>query len=287
VRGRFAAAVSAPPSAATPSAPTGAPKPVAPPAAPPATPAKPPPAPPPPLAGEATDTGASRRDSVRLLRWTVRGSAKVLGPVEVGVVEADGLLSVGGNLSAGDVRVRGALLALGTTRCTGQLDVVGSARFGAPVEAASLSLRSRSEFAAGLRVSGEAKVDGLLTLPGDLEAGRLEFSGSLSVGGLLSADEVHGTLEGESRATTVRAKRLELARPSFPPWKRGGSFRAERIDADIVRLEGTRVEYLCAKEIHLGPDCHVARAEGTIVERHRSSHVGYESKSPPPPGLFR
>lgn len=224
---------------------------------------------------------------MRLLRWIVNGSAKVLGAVEVGSVEAVGLLSVGGDLTAGDVRVRGRLSAGGATRCTGRLESKGTARFVGPVEAAELRVQGRTECSVGLRVTGRASVEGQLLMPDAFAAGSLEFAGSLSVGGSLEANEVHGTLEGESRVGRVKATRLELRRPSFPPWKRGGEFLTERIDADEVRLEGTRVEYLVAREIHLGPDCHVNRAEGTIVERHRSSYVGYESSSPPPPGLFR
>ncbi|MCI4334169.1 MAG: hypothetical protein L3K04_00815 [Thermoplasmata archaeon] len=253
----------------------------------PAAPAPAAPAPEPPLAGEVSEHGSSQRASVRLLTWRVLGAAKVLGKVEVGSLDVNGLLSIGGDLIGGDARVRGSFSTVGQTRLTGRLSVTGQARCAASIEAGEAEFEGRAELSASLKVHGPLEIRGQLSVAGALDAQLLRFNGALAVTGAVRAREVDGTLEGVTHLASLTADRVQLRRPSFPPWKRGGSFRAERIDAKEVRLEAAHVEYLCAQEIRLGPDCHVSRAEGTIVERHRSSVVGYESSSPPPPGHFR
>ncbi|MCI4362852.1 MAG: hypothetical protein L3K13_00890 [Thermoplasmata archaeon] len=249
--------------------------------------AKPPSPPPAPLAGEILDQGARRRDTVRALRWSVNGVAKVLGTVEAGTIDVSGRLSVGGDVSCVELRVRGSLDTFAKTRVAGLLDVDGMARLGGPVAAGEARLVGRAELTSDLTTQGALDAQGHLAVAGELSASELRFSGTLLVTGGIRAPRISGKLEGACRARAVSCDTLTLRRLSFPPWKRSGSFSAERIEAREARLEGVRCEFLRAEEIYLGPDCHVSRAEGRVVERHRTSYVGYESTSPPPPGLFR
>ncbi|MCI4346252.1 MAG: hypothetical protein L3K07_05815 [Thermoplasmata archaeon] len=255
--------------------------PPAPPSAPPAPPA------PPPLSGEIVDHGASRRDTVRTLRWSVHGAAKVLGTVEAGTLDISGMLSVGGELRCGELRVRGSVDTFAPTRVAGLLDLDGAARLGGPVSAGEARLLGRAELTSDLAAERTVDAEGHLAVGGDLSAAELRFSGTLLVTGGIRAGRITGKLDGVCRARSVLCDTIDLKRITFPPWKRSAAFSAERIEAREAHLDGVRCEFLRAEEIYLGPNCHVSRAEGRVVARHRSSYVGYESSSPPPPGLFR
>jgi cytoskeletal protein CcmA (bactofilin family) len=217
----------------------------------------------------------------------VDGAAKVLGNVEVGTLEASGLLTVGGELLCQELRVRGSLDTFARVQVPGRFEVLGNARLGGPVAVGEAHLAGRAELTAELAATGAVHAEGHLAVAGDLSGSELRFSGTLVVAGAIHVPQIVGTLDGASRAHSVTCDSIELKRLSFPPWKRTGSFRADRIEAREVHLEGVHCEFLRADEIYLGPDCHVSRAEGRVVERHRSSYVGYESSSPRPPGLSR
>lgn len=236
--------------------------------------------------GEVRDAGAAHHDTISALRWTSDGVSKVLGDADAGEAILSGAVSVRGRLSADRVTVRGTLEVEGTTRVVGSLDVSGDARFSASVDAGQMGVDGATEISGPLTVAQGLTCSGHLQVAGDLASQALRFDGRLTVRGKVVAKQVGGRLRGISRAEAILATTVAIDRHA-PLLGAKGRLEVLRIEAEEVRLAGVQCQFLKADRIHLGPDCHIALLEGTVVERHPSSRVGPESTSPRPYGLSR
>lgn len=261
------------------------------PSAPPAAPAKPAPPPPPPRVGETRDQGTVRRDSVSAERWTARGTAKVTGNVDVGSADLDGSVAIGGKLSADTVRSRGTLEVEGAFDVKGALVTAGALRTAGVFHAGDADLRGT------VLTIGAAAVDRTLTVRGSLSApsltvGAVTLEGEAEVpGNLEGLYSVSGRFTDDSSLGTVKARSVVL-RAKVPNLMDKVFFRrihvtVRSVEADSVDLENVDAYFVRAPEIRLGRDAHITEYEGTIVERHPTARVGFESRSPPPYGLRR
>jgi cytoskeletal protein CcmA (bactofilin family) len=267
---------------------SGAPTPAKPPAT--AAPAKPAPPPPRPKVAEIRDVTSALHDSVDAERWNARGAVKVTGDVHIGTGELEGNASVAGKLVASSLRSHGALDVEGPIEVSGMLSSAGTLHAGQALHAGDANLRGTS------RVSGAVSVDRALSVRGHLiapsiVAGTLSLDGVGEVPGQVTAGSVDLRLSTQSsfgtvvaRSVTVHGKVPNLVEKVLG---RQLSVTVRRIEADSVHLEGVDVAFVRAPLIHLGRDAHVTEYEGSIVERHSSSRVGFESRSPRPYGLRR
>ncbi|HEV2519732.1 MAG TPA: polymer-forming cytoskeletal protein [Thermoplasmata archaeon] len=285
--------MSAPSIGSASAAPTGPPSPSAPPSVAPSAERGPtdPAGPRPPW---IRDDGASLRAQVIADRWSVRGAAKVTGNVEVDTVEIDGALSIGGTLRARRLTVHGAFEVLGMAQVAERVELRGPARFSQGFHAGDLDVEGALAVQGPLEVGGLAQIAGDATLAGDVHCGRLVGSGGLTVPGRLTADRIAFDLHRDSSIGTLLAGSVLFTRPAAKlPFRLPfiGQERpiltALRIEAMEVQLEGVTAELVRAERISLGPGCHVARVIGPVVAVDPSSHVGPESRSPPPHGISR
>jgi cytoskeletal protein CcmA (bactofilin family) len=254
------------------------------------TAARPPPPPPRPRVGELRDGGTVRRDSVDAERWTGRGTIKVTGDVNVGAAALEGLVSISGKLAARSFRCEGTLEVDGPVDVAGRLDGSGGLRVGGTVHAGEADLRGDLQVAGAVSVDRILSVRGILSTP-SLVAGGFELDGEAQipgdvVGTAVSARFTHDSALGTVRARTVtlHAKAPNLIEKVFG---RPIAVSVRRVEADTVDLEGVDVQFVRSPQITLGREAHITEYEGTIVRRHRSSRVGFESRSPPPYGLSR
>jgi cytoskeletal protein CcmA (bactofilin family) len=219
----------------------------------------------------------------------MRGAARVVAAAEVGFADLHGSTTIGRDLLAADLRSKGSLEVGGSCRVSGRLRLGGSGRFDGPLRAAELDSSGRLDVGGDLEVEGAARIRGRAAVRGGLSAGPLELDGELIVTGTITARSLTGFLEGASRTGAIRADTVDLRRrsPRLPPWKPAGTLHTLRIEAHEARLEGVTVEFLRADQIDLGPECRVARWEGTLRSTHRSARLGPSSISVPPPGLNR
>ncbi len=218
------------------------------------------------------------------------GVAKVLGEVDVGTATIRGTLVVAGALTADACSADGTLEVAGAVEVRSSLAAVGTLRAGSTVHASDAELRGDA------RVAGEIRVDRLLTARGSFSAGSarvgaLSIQGEARVPGTVTAERVDAVLHEDSAFGTIEASSVRLeARPADPVGRVLGRrvvVSVDRIDADTVELTSAVVGFVRAKTLALGRDCHVAAVEGTVIRSHRSSRVGPESRSAPPPGLRR
>lgn len=223
-------------------------------------------------------------------RWTLRGTAKVQGDVDAGTVTIQGSLSVGGSMTADEVRVDGALDVAGAVVVQGPFRTNGDLRAGASSRAGDLDLRGSS------RVIGDVTADRGLASRGHLTANNVHaaavsFDGAAEVPGEVVASRVVGKFDRDSRLGTVRAREVRLkghvATPVDKVLFRRVEVAVERIEGESVELEAVTVEFVRSPAVVLGRDAHIAHLEGSVVRRHPTSHVGPESRSPPPHGLRR
>ena len=255
-----------------------------------ATPARPTPAPSPTRSGEIRDTGTVRRDSVNAERWSAGGTVKVTGDVSVGHGQWDGTVAIGGKLTAGAARSHGTLEVGGPVEVTGSFVTSGSFHAGGPLHAGDADLRGDVHVTGAVSVDRALSVRGLLNAP-SLTVGGFAFQGEAHVPGDVVGPSVSADFSRDSELGTVRASRVRLRAkgPSLVGKVMGRevTVTVQRVEADSVDLEGVNVQFVRAPEIVLGRDAHVTEYEGTIVRRHPSSRVGFESRSPKPYGLRR
>lgn len=259
-------------------------------AAAPSAPARPV-APPAPLrVGRTRDEGTVRRDSVDLEEWTARGTVKVIRDVNVGTARLDGSASIGGKLTAGAFGCRGALEVEGPVDVTGSFSSLGELRASSTFHAGEADLRGE------VRLSGAVSVDRLLNVRGTLLAPSLRvdallLEGEAHVPGEIVGRSVTARFTRNSTLGTVRAGSVVLRgrTPNLFEKVLGREFAVtlRRVEAEMVDLEGVDVKFVHAPSITLGRDAHITEYEGTIVRRHPTSRVGFESRSPRPYGLSR
>jgi len=273
----------------TPAPPTSAPSPR--PATPPVTPPPPaaPPAPP-PRQGRLDDRGVVRRDSVHAERWSVDGTAKVVGAADAGGVDVRGTAVIGAGFSSDSARVVGTLDVGAEIEVRTTLAVEGHLRTRGAVRAGDLELRGSGRVGGDVRSDRSLSVRGSVSAP-NLRAATIDLEGSADVPGAIEADRVDGRFDRDSRLGRLSAREVRL-RGHVPNVVDRALFRhvrvsVERIDAEHVELEAVTVLFVRAPEIVVGRDASVAEFDGKIVRRHPSSHLGPESKSTPPYGLRR
>jgi len=265
-------------------------------AAPPPTPVSPAknapaaPAPPRPRVGELHDSGTIHRESVDADHWVANGLVKVTGDAHLGNGKLTGTVSIGGKLSAATVQYRGTLDVDGAIEATGSFTGSGSLRTGSTLHVASADLRG------SVRISGAITVDGALVARASVAApsatvGELTLEGEAHIPGDLTGTSVSARLKENSNFGTIRGRSVVLR--AKPPnivdkvFFRTVTVKVARVEADSADLAGVDVGFVRAPQITLGPYAHVTEYEGTIVKRHPSSRVGFESKSPAPYGLRR
>jgi phage-related tail protein len=236
------------------------------------------------------DVGTVRKEAVDTDRWTVRGTVKVTGDVNLGQGTLEGVVSVGGKVAATGLAYHGTLDVGGAIDVRGPFTGSGSLRAGLTLHAVDADLKGT------VRVLGATSVDHALTVRGSfvapsLTVGELALHGEAQVPGDLVGHSVSARLMADSAFGTIRAPSVDL-RARVPNlvekvfWHRV-TVTAQRVEADTVTLERVDVEFVRSSQITLGPGAHITEYEGTIVRRHPSSRVGFESKSRPPYGLRR
>ncbi|MGP8075585.1 MAG: hypothetical protein ACLP8Y_02455 [Thermoplasmata archaeon] len=243
-----------------------------------------------PREGDVRDVGTVRRDSVYAGRWTARGTVKVTGDVDVTAAQLEGTVSIAGKLTAGAFRSRGALEVEGPVDVRGMLDSSGGLHAASTVHAVEANLRGE------VLAIGAVSVDGMLTSRGSLTApslsvGELTLEGEAQIPGDIVATTVTAHFKRDSVLWAVRARSV-LLRAKIPNLVekvlgRQMAVTIRRVEADTVDLEGVDVKFVRSPKITLGRDAHVTEYEGTIVRRHPSSRVGFESRSRRPYGLWR
>jgi hypothetical protein len=240
--------------------------------------------------GDLENSGTVRTESVDADRWTARGLVKVTGDASIGEGTVEGTVTVGGKLTANALLYRGTVDVEGAVDVGGTITGSGSFRAGQTFHAGDADLKGT------VRAVGATSVDRALAVRGSLAApslksetftleGDAEIPGDLAgttVSARLTADSTFGTVR--ARSVTLRARGPNLVEMFF--WNRV-HVNVDRIEADTVELEGVEAKFVHAPEITLGRHAHVTQYEGTIVKRHPTSRVGYESKSRPPYGLRR
>jgi hypothetical protein len=188
------------------------------------------------------------------------------------------------------VHYRGTLDVDGPVEASGAFTGVGALTLGATLHAGSADLEGTAKVVGAVTVDRGLDVRGSLSAPA-VTVGELDLEGEAHVPGALVGNSLSARLKEDSNFGTVKAHAVRLR--GKPPnlvekiFFRTLSVTVERIEADTAELEGVDVGFVRAPQITLGRNAHVTEYEGTIVKRHPTSRVGYESKSRPPYGLRR
>jgi cytoskeletal protein CcmA (bactofilin family) len=215
---------------------------------------------------------------------------KVTRDVRLSEGTLEGTVSVGGQLSATTARYRGMLEVEGAVEVREKLSGTGSLLIGSTLHAGEADLKGSARAAGAVTVDRSLSVRGSFSAP-SLTTGLLELAGDARIPGETSAGAVSARLGGDSSFGTIRARSVAL-RVKVPNLVekvlgRRITVTVVRVEAESAELEAVDVKFVRSPRITLGRHAHVTEYEGTIVRRHPTSRVGFESKSPPPYGLTR
>jgi cytoskeletal protein CcmA (bactofilin family) len=239
---------------------------------------------------ELFDRGPVRREAVRAERWRLDGTAKVLGPIEVGQAQLEGTLVAAAGFTAESVEVRGFLEVGGPMVVRGALRTRGAFLARATVRIGEGELHGSVRLDAGIEAAHRLAVRGTLRAS-SLQAAELRLEGLADVPGTIRANDFEAALEGHARIGAVEAHEVRLRghRENLLDWAllRRADLTVGRIEADRVELVAADVEFVRSPAIVLGPAAHVHRLEGSVVRAHPTSRVGPESRGTLPEGLRR
>lgn len=240
--------------------------------------------------GTVSDRGTVRRDTVTAARWTVSGTAKIANDVRAAAIGLRGLVTIGGTLSASNVRGRGTLEVQGPVEVVGPLTLSGMLRGAASVHSADLEVTGSVRCSGPLKVDRLGSVNGILEAP-SVTAGILRIKGSAQLPGRVEVGALDAELRETSAFGSITGRAIQI-RGKVPNVVDKVLFHErivtiDRIEAESVSLEGVEAGFVRSPRILLGRGCHVTEIEGTIIRQHPSSYVGPESRTPPPYGLRR
>jgi cytoskeletal protein CcmA (bactofilin family) len=243
-------------------------------------------------APDLAETGTVLHSSVKARRWSVRGTARVLGGVEADSVRLEGVASIGGAMTVRDLEILGSLDVFGETKVKERTTIRGTARFHAPLFSSRVTAAGELEVNGSLTTPVRLEVQRSLVVRGPLQAGRVQFDGAVDLRGPVVAGEFDGLLRGNSTAETLRCDRISIRVagrrlpriPLLPP-RSGPELIVRRIEAREAALENVRAEQVRVDRLTVGPGCHLIDVMGEIVSRHPSAHVGPEAEVSPPHGL--
>ncbi|HTT26027.1 MAG TPA: hypothetical protein VMH90_03570, partial [Thermoplasmata archaeon] len=220
-------------------------------------------------------------------RWTLKGRAKVTGPVELDELSVHGDLAIAGPAQVDRWEADGHLTVEGEASGKGPWRCAGEHRFGAGVTVQSLEARGRVDVGGTLQAVQQIAVHGTLDVGGDVRGGAVAWHGAAAITGEVRASSIAITTVGPSKVAALRADTIRVDRP-------GGRFAANPATLDVLEIEGKDVhltgvvaQYVKADRITVGPGCRLAQVDGTVVSRDASSHIGPQSRSPKPYGLSR
>lgn len=243
-----------------------------------------------PPSASLREKGVTLHDRLRASNWTARGLTKVVGAVDVGEAELDGVVVVGEGFTAERLAVHGTLDVRGPLVVRGELTLHGTIRAGQAVRAGEATLGG------SVRADGPIVVDRRLVARASLTAPSVtaldaHLAGVVRVPGELRATTVDVELAEGSSLGSVVGRSVRLTGPEGGVLDRLlGRYRhaeVERIEGETVEVERVDVGTVAAKQAVLGRDAHVVRLDAVTVRAHPSSRVGPESRTPPPPGLRR
>lgn len=236
------------------------------------------------------DRGPAVHDTVTADYWTTDGPAKVRRTAEVGRAELRGPTTIGAAFRGVRVDARGLLEVVGRIDTSGPLTVDGELRAAAEIRCGALTVRGALRADQHVAVGGALTVHGVARLPSAVAASA-ELAGEVDLPGRLTAEVTSLALGNGARVGFVEGNLVRATAPVPNPVEtilgRFGEAAIGRIEAQRVELTGVSVAFVRAPEVVLGPAARVATVEGTIVARHRTSHVGPESRTVPPQGLVR
>jgi len=254
------------------------------------------PAPPVPAAATGSrgpavvDRGVVRHDRIDAVRWSTRGTVKVVGDVVADEVVLAGVATVGGGLRASRLDLRGQLQVHGPVEISAALTGGQELLATAGVRAGTVDFRGTLGIRGAFTVGGHATLVGRIHLTtASVGIGRLE--GVVEIGDRIEGQRVDAVLRTGSRIGAIVAKELDVRGPVRSvvdrAFGRTPEASIDRIEGDRVSITGVDVAVVRAPEVRIGPGCHVVAVEGRIVAAHPSSRVGPQSRSPPPYGLRR
>lgn len=214
------------------------------------------------------------------------GSGSIRGDVDCNLMKLSGASSVKGNITSKDIVLSGAtdikedvksntLKASGGTNIRGnveaeELSMSGSSDVRGNITSKKISLSGGAEVKGNL-YGEEIKISGASEVKKDCECESFTSKGSISIGGLLNAENINIFLHGKCKAREIGGDTInirycydnqsvmtKMLKDLFTNKK---ELITDVIEGDNIYIEGTKANIVRGKNITIGQDCHIGRVE--------------------------
>lgn len=217
------------------------------------------------IIGDNNASGGSYNDA------KIIGDGSVNGNLDCSKLKCVGNSRVDGNVKGRSVKVVGSLSVSGSLE-TEEIKIIGNLDTGGDIKAEDLILRGGIEIKGKVQ-SDHLKLTGYTTIKNGCEAETFQSEGPLSIGGLLSADEIDIKLHGRSKVAEIGGEQIsircahysmfgELLKSLFVPTDSNrATLVVESIEGDSIRLQNTKAKIVRGNDVVIGDGCEISLIE--------------------------
>ncbi|HUI30756.1 MAG TPA: polymer-forming cytoskeletal protein [Candidatus Acidoferrales bacterium] len=200
-------------------------------------------------------------------------NAKIIGDSIInGNLDCINFKSIGnsrieGNLRSKHVRIVGSVSITGSLE-TEEVRIDGNVETNGDVNAGDLVLRGGVDIKGGVK-SDDLRMTGYATIRKNCEAETFRSEGPLTIGGLLSADDIDIRIHSRCKVAEIGGERVSIRRGHhsklanmlkslfMPPDFFKGKLIADSIEGDELQLEDTKAKIVRGKNVMIGDGCEI------------------------------
>jgi cytoskeletal protein CcmA (bactofilin family) len=198
-------------------------------------------------------TGSGQINGGDYNKVSISGSAKVNGDVKAQEIRNSGSLDAVGNISSklvhssGSLKIEGNLEAdlvesSGTLKVSGKMQVK--------------DLEASGSVNGDIIQGNTVNVSGGFKVPRDVTVKSFSSSGGLDIGGVLNADKIKISINGDSKIGSIKGKSIEIKR-LLDIIFRNSRLNTDRIEGDEVALENVNAKFVKGRTVKLGSNCNI------------------------------
>lgn len=213
---------------------------------------------------------------------SISGSGKVNGNISCTQIKISGSGHINGNvICSGNAVFSGSAEITGDFACDGSTVISGSTAICGSLVSDSAILSGACRTDNSMKIAGTVKSSGALHVGNDLEAESATLSGSMKIGGLLSAEKIKIELGGDCDINSIGCTSIEVMYGTHNIFIKSSKIQLNvgTIECDSAELESTVADCVRGKNIIIGDGCHIRRVEySSSVTVSKKADVGESVK---------
>lgn len=210
----------------------------------------------------------------------ISGVGKIMGDVKGRELNVAGMGTALKDINFDFINISGTFKSNGMVAVNDKIDINGTAKINA-FQGENIEINGNVTILESMRFN-KAVVNGRAKVIGSCEGSAFICDGSVSIGGLLSADKVAINLRGKCSAKEVGGEEITIKNDSSVIvkllgfscefWQLKKEFTCENIEGDKIYLENTICDTVRGEEIVIGKGCKIKK-----IEYYGSLNINEES----------